>query len=87
MYISVWTDIRLTDKFFDPKVIENLKTEIKNDVYFKNNENVDNISTMSELFELFGIYISNINMDEYLWATFRANIFNIKNIEKLFTVV
>lgn len=83
MYKHVYPYIRLTDKFFDTKLIDKLKIEIKNNEYFTYWKDISELNTMSELFALFGIRITNIQDDEYHWATINANFVDIKIVEKL----
>lgn len=83
MYNTLYRDIRLTDKFFDSKMVEKLKQEIINGKYFVYWKDISGLNTMAELFELFGLKITDIQDDEYHWATFDANVLDIKNIEQL----
>jgi len=83
MYIALYTDIRLTDKFFDKKTISSFKKEIMDGQYFEYWKDISNLNTMDELFALFGIRIKDISDDEYHWCKFEANFLDIKTIENV----
>ena len=83
MYVTLYRDVRLTDKFFDKKTIDKFKKDILDNNYFSNVPDISNMNTMQELFELFGLYISDIQDDEYHWCTFKASVFDIKRVEEV----
>lgn len=87
MYRQVYTDIRLTDKFFDESNIERIKKDILNDKYGEFNEPVkeiiNNLKSFSAILSHLGLSFKHIEKDEYHWCDFAAFITDLKIVEKL----